>query len=1227
MPAREKAMMLPPSVSGILHGVNRRPQTRHGGFALIITLSLMILLVVVGVGLLTLSTISLRSSSQGQAMAIARANARLAVMMALGDLQKNAGPDKRVTARADVLGDSIANPRLTGVWKSREIIPNKLPTPDEYSKDYRDKQFLGWLSSSSTGVEADKIDFAKATVPNPVTLWDKGSLGTKAPVADLVKATKLQLKSSRGSLAWAVMDEGVKVRINTAYLNEAKDAGQKTAQLGSGKTPDVGLIDDLDGLKRGFFDRKAPEYVNISKGISRLNFGLSANAMSSGSGEHLLALAHDITLNSAGLLTDVASGGFREDFQMLAGPGKLPSEYAGSGVYASRLGMKASDAISDPRWESLVDYASLYRKDVVSSDGSPLLKSRVPAGWVASSGSSPASAVTGTLQRNPPPGVVLMPTIAKVQIVFSLLARDIYRYAGKAGDVIPENSAQLHGPWGDNFRNSSYDYLLHLSYTPVITLHNPYNVAIEFTDMKISFSSVPFSIQVFRNGQAQTNGLVPLDQMYANAEDGKIAKRFGMNLKAKTFTGAPGAGVLKLLPGEVKIFSPYIPPSRSWGEENSSTHLFSDWDNKPTLTMNMDSVSGWPGDGIGFDLDWFCPGPMRVTSFEEEGGRKMERGGCIGMRRQDDFHVLFAPLSVPSLSNNKFVVEMFATPSGSSAQVSTGAIEMDYESPTGLQDLLIGKNGTYRYPKDGTLNTMDMLDHQSTQIRKYAKVRPFALLSARGKNTSGGRDADSDDGRLATKPWSFAHAAIGASYQKVVSEHPANQSHEIALELLEKGTANVLQLGNQDRGNFISGNTSDYGVKFGAMYDVPLGPVTSLASLNGANPGGSSGYLPRFAQPIGNSWAHPLMNTDRCIQPGTGANYLDHSFLLNMALYDHFYFSGLGDQTGSFGSNRTTSELAADYVGGKPLDDQRLILNPPDQRAAEELPDELDTKDASKLVGAWQMMKGAFNINSTSVPAWKAMLGSIRDSQALFTALNKTKGTSALNDLKPVNTGESRISRFRLPVSNSEEYGGDPKDGYWMGPREYSETELQTLAEQIVKQVRTRGPFLSLSEFVNRQLGPANEETSQRGALQQAIDDSKLNEELAEGMSGASAGYQILESSVGDYKYANPEAGAGASYQGAPGYLSQSDILSVLGNAATARSDTFTIRGYGEAKDNSNNVIATAICEVIVQRQPDHIDPADAATVAPANLTSPANITFGRRFQVASFRWLGQSEI
>ena len=76
---------------------------------------MMVLMTLIAVGMLSLTTIEQRSSGGGanEADRMARANARMALMIALGELQKAAGPDQRVTATASILG-SATNPHATG---------------------------------------------------------------------------------------------------------------------------------------------------------------------------------------------------------------------------------------------------------------------------------------------------------------------------------------------------------------------------------------------------------------------------------------------------------------------------------------------------------------------------------------------------------------------------------------------------------------------------------------------------------------------------------------------------------------------------------------------------------------------------------------------------------------------------------------------------------------------------------------------------------------------------------------------------------------------------------------------------------------------------------------------------------------------------------------------------------------------------------------------------------
>ena len=118
---------------------------------MVITVSLMVLLTVVAVGLLSLSSIALRSASREDAMSTARANARLAMLMALNDLQTSTGPDQRVTASAAIRGNQVVQRNLTGVWRGWKWNGEGTPPNHDTRKQNNISQqgdFVRWLVSS-----------------------------------------------------------------------------------------------------------------------------------------------------------------------------------------------------------------------------------------------------------------------------------------------------------------------------------------------------------------------------------------------------------------------------------------------------------------------------------------------------------------------------------------------------------------------------------------------------------------------------------------------------------------------------------------------------------------------------------------------------------------------------------------------------------------------------------------------------------------------------------------------------------------------------------------------------------------------------------------------------------------------------------------------------------------------------------------------------------------------
>ena len=115
---------------------------------------LMVLLTLLAVAMLSLSSISLRNAAREVAQAEARANARLALNLAIGQLQQHAGDDRRITWTADMIpaGDDYSQTAAvsgrrhwTGVHRSWDAGLDQRPEPE----------FLAWLVSGPPDAAAD----------------------------------------------------------------------------------------------------------------------------------------------------------------------------------------------------------------------------------------------------------------------------------------------------------------------------------------------------------------------------------------------------------------------------------------------------------------------------------------------------------------------------------------------------------------------------------------------------------------------------------------------------------------------------------------------------------------------------------------------------------------------------------------------------------------------------------------------------------------------------------------------------------------------------------------------------------------------------------------------------------------------------------------------------------------------------------------------------------------
>jgi type II secretory pathway pseudopilin PulG len=1156
------------------------------GFALVVTLMLLVLLGILALGLLSLSSVALRSSAEQSARAEARRNARLAAMLALGELQRLAGQDTRVTASTRLFSDS--NLDATGVWRSWEgsdrDSAGKPQAPDYPAKERKgdpeppyvgagEGRFLGWLASPLSGADFDPSDlpglFAQQE-PGTVPLVGLGSALAERQIHAM--PTIVDVGGRKGGYAWWVSGQNSKAAVRRGRVEEPTSVAGWQERMKSHGKPDAEVF-GLGKLK------KMPVTTVIS---SRKTFELIHD-------RSMNKTFHDLTNYSVGLLTNTAAGGWRRDLSLLSEnyeslpatnlpsftirPGQIQTfskaqvgtsptthppnpllyHWAKYRTGANRSAWQQTPPICS--WSALADYMLQYRKLSTTSAS----RTAMPFFARGLGGGGGRFYFQDQVRR--------APVIARVQWIFSLCSRQ---------QTDPNNPANTHQAG--------------LLITPVVTLWNPYSVEISTTRYSISIKGpfAPISFR-FRVG----NQTFPDTALHAIVKNG----RFNINITSP-FTLAPGAS---------RIFG----LSENVPKESSSAGNIE-------LTPGYRPNGGFLFYGInnGTEVYGTSSDQFSVEEFAY-GGLASDDGSSglgiyVDVKPNNNFLAHRMVYKKPEIGGDT-VIDMLYPPVTNAISSTLGGVEGIRNKP--FAGAIWGfRPATPRPldPKFNNLHTKGML--VSSPLSYYTEL--------------GAGDGDRN-----------AHVTMVESG----TYHPINSPYDYTFQDVNgwNDTQNIPQFEpDTDSGYIVSGLTAGDGLTRCVMAELPTRPLQSLPELQHFDARNNNPLPPFHFNLIGNSSACPIPAPDelyvKILSAKNNGLSNDDSYLLNHLLFDDWFISSVAPSLKDFSgtAERSISEVYADHLSGAKALPNRFY--DPAQGADPDFDVGLGTRSPKtnkynyETIASQLEVKGMININSVSVEAWKSWLKHGREVHVPYLTGD---GATALDSQKSYAFPRTTIAGDKDAGSGSGSSNPlFPDASEFAGYRTLTESQVDALAEEIVAEIRERGPFLSLSEFVNRRV-TSDKRLAVAGVIQQALDT------LSESGSSAKNPFRVLQqnsfkittAAPGATAHKFPEAALGYTAFGVPGWVRQADILRPLAPVLSARDDTFLIRAYGDARDKQDpsKVLAQAWCEIVVRRNTQYVDPTDAPTVDPhsSEMVSEMNKRFGRRFEIVSFRWLNRREI
>lgn len=1171
--------MKTPKIHSFFPRASRRTLNRQKGFALIVTLSLMILLTVIAVGLLTLSSISLRGSTQSEAMQVARANARLSLMLAINQLQTFTGPDQRITMNADQrpkandgleTSAALGNRHWTGVYRSWASNVATRPEPE----------FLSWMVSGSP-TAAEGVKLSETPPSDSVEIVGEGTLGKGSTGMVRVPTLNYQQSNKKNAkLAWWVGDQGMKAALATTAPSKENQYGVVRNQHQSAPRNAVEMA--TAGTAKPFQNLN-PEDERIQQVTSWQQAEFLASNVTANQ-----PLYHDITASTSGLLTNVTLGGFRKDLSLQLE--KPFSQAPRDPLYS--VGNEPGINLNE-LWVYYNSYNEVRRSGSFNFTTSGRLDNKTP--YVLVDGNPTACSSDDEF-------FLKQPAIISYQMILSFQA-------------FPEvvGGATVNR--------------IHVVADPVITLWNPLDVPVvipQSSFITVKYWQLPYDIVVRVNGGPPLRA--PLAASLSGSTTGNNADQNFMSIQL----GTSQAEQIVMKPGEIVKFSqsgPVIKHTAGAGNKNSLI---------ARKGFNYGGGFAMPlRDLAGKNIDVKATDQITYEAFANNltAGKTSSSGnsitGAIAHTRHFSIthHEVYVGADRGQLPNSLGYGNMSIDWDFGNKRLPFGGTRATGAPGTKPSSSRIYANSfpnVFR-PVSGAVTR----PLSGTQLASTKS--PFLLLAFNAKTETGSETGTRSLLRFNPKAHHVDFYDLSQSERDILP-------YEFRAEPMTSWINRSLDLSPDGSGFFGGGMTAEFGTNMVTTHAFPRQPLVSLAAFQHSFANGFeiqrpiNGYaalnsrepmLPQIAHAIGNSMAPSLLDSDKTEAAAAGNRPLaDHSYLANRALWDQWFLSGVANQkSDTFGATRDAKMVATEFFSGKknlPVARYRADL---DGETATKLVTSFFNGSTSNTVGieniaSYLRVDGMFNINSTSVEAWKTLLGGLKGRVVV------SRDATGKEILEPIKTGVTPVAGVLNPQNLvAEGNGADnlPELSQWVGRRELTETEIELLATAITREIRKRGPFLSLADFVNRRVG-TDKSLARAGAIQSALDSDLTGINKRFISSGRTVGAAAS-------RFAFKEAEEGAISQGIPGIVKQADILTPIAPILSARSDSFIVRGYGEAVDGSGKVTARAWCEAVVERDRNFVDPVANRPTAATTTLNPINTKFGRRYDMVSFRWLSATEV